>query len=312
MIRLTSIVTGELTPAQRAAAVTLVLPYDERVRQRLATVVADGPRAAARWRCCLMRRAAACCVTAPCSPGPTARLAIVRAAPQPVSRVTAPDALTLLRAVYHLANRHVPAQLALDAVLIEAIRCWSGCSWRSARRWRTSKRRSIRSPAPITTAIATTASARRSRRARSASNCRSPRIARGQTPHEAAGRRPRPRQPPAPAARGAAAGQPGPAGGRLCLFAGAGAGDRRPASCTDAASAQRWIDDLLRLSLARLEAPLWLRAFDACARDDAAEFARWNDELIASRETAELRAESLQMGASLARLLPALGLRRRR
>jgi urease accessory protein len=36
----------------------------------------------------------------------------------------------------------------------------------------------------------------------------------------------------------------------------------------DAASAQRWIDDLLRLSLARLEAPLWLRAFDACARDD--------------------------------------------
>jgi urease accessory protein len=75
----------------------------------------------------------------------------------------------------------------------------------------------------------------------------------------------------------------------------------------DATTAQRWIDDLLRLSLARLEAPLWLRAFDACARDDATEFAHWNDELIASRETAELRAESLQMGASLARLLPALG-----
>ncbi len=76
----------------------------------------------------------------------------------------------------------------------------------------------------------------------------------------------------------------------------------------DAATAQQWIDDLLRLSLARLEAPLWLRAFDACARGDTADFARWNDELIAARETAELRAESLQMGASLARLLPALGL----
>jgi len=76
---------------------------------------------------------------------------------------------------------------------------------------------------------------------------------------------------------------------------------------TDEAGALRWIGDLLRLALARVEAPLWLRAFDAGAANDAAAFARWNDELLASRETAELRAESQQMGASLARLLPALG-----
>ena len=72
-------------------------------------------------------------------------------------------------------------------------------------------------------------------------------------------------------------------------------------------SALRWIGDLLLLSLARFEAPLWLRAFDACAAGDAAGFARCNDELLAARETAELRAESVQMGASLLRLLPALG-----
>ncbi len=76
---------------------------------------------------------------------------------------------------------------------------------------------------------------------------------------------------------------------------------------TDEASAARWIGDLLMLSLARLEAPLWLRAFDASAAGDAARFAQLNDELLAARETAELRAESRQMGASMARLLPALG-----
>jgi urease accessory protein len=76
----------------------------------------------------------------------------------------------------------------------------------------------------------------------------------------------------------------------------------------DAASAQRWIEDLLTLSLARFEAPLWLRAFDAAAAGDEGAFDRWNTELIAARETAELRAEALQMGASLLRVFPALKL----
>ena len=76
---------------------------------------------------------------------------------------------------------------------------------------------------------------------------------------------------------------------------------------TDEAGARRWIGDLLRLSLARLEAPLWLRAFDAGAAADATALGRCNDELLAVRETAELRDESRQMGSSLLRLLPALG-----
>lgn len=75
----------------------------------------------------------------------------------------------------------------------------------------------------------------------------------------------------------------------------------------DADSAGRWIGDLLSLSLARVEAPLWLRAFDACAAGDAAALVQWNDETLALRETAELRAETVQMGSSLFRVFPALG-----
>lgn len=76
----------------------------------------------------------------------------------------------------------------------------------------------------------------------------------------------------------------------------------------DAESARRWIGDLLTFVIARFEAPVWLRIHAAsCVRDDPA-VERWNVELLAARETAELRAESLQMGASLLRLYPALGI----
>jgi urease accessory protein len=71
---------------------------------------------------------------------------------------------------------------------------------------------------------------------------------------------------------------------------------------TDAASAQRWIEDLLLCVVARFEAPLWLRAFDAHAAGNPARFAAINAELLAARETAELRAETRQMGGSLLRL----------
>lgn len=71
----------------------------------------------------------------------------------------------------------------------------------------------------------------------------------------------------------------------------------------DAASAARWIGDALQLVLARVEAPLWLRAYDACAARDAARLAELDAELLATRETAELRTETQQMGASLVRLI---------
>jgi urease accessory protein len=68
---------------------------------------------------------------------------------------------------------------------------------------------------------------------------------------------------------------------------------------TDAASAERWIGDVLEFSMARMEAPLLLRMMKK---------QEWNEVFLASRETAELRAETVQMGYSLNRLFKDLGL----
>lgn len=76
----------------------------------------------------------------------------------------------------------------------------------------------------------------------------------------------------------------------------------------DAASAKRWISEVLGYSLARMEAPVFLRLCTAWRAGDTVAAARWNEFFLAARETAELRAETAQMGYSLARLLPELGL----
>ncbi len=69
------------------------------------------------------------------------------------------------------------------------------------------------------------------------------------------------------------------------------------------ADASAWIGDLLEWSLARFEAPLLARQIVAWTEGDDAEVARLNADFLASRETSELRAETLQMGWSLVRLL---------
>jgi urease accessory protein len=69
----------------------------------------------------------------------------------------------------------------------------------------------------------------------------------------------------------------------------------------DAATAQAWIGDILALVVARGEAPIGWRLLRAAGSDWRA-FAHWNGWFRASRESAELRAETEQMGASLARL----------
>lgn len=71
----------------------------------------------------------------------------------------------------------------------------------------------------------------------------------------------------------------------------------------DEASARRWIGDQLEWNLAGLEAPLMAAAMCAWAQDDDAALHRLNADFLASRESAELRAETLQMGYSLRRLL---------
>ena len=75
----------------------------------------------------------------------------------------------------------------------------------------------------------------------------------------------------------------------------------------DRASAARWVGDLLGATVARMEAPIILRLAAAWSRGDREAARRWNDELLAGRETSELRAETLQMGYSLRALLRELG-----
>ena len=70
----------------------------------------------------------------------------------------------------------------------------------------------------------------------------------------------------------------------------------------DAASARAWIGDVLEHSVASLDLPLLSQAISS-----PGEAERLNAFYIASRETAELRAETLQMGYSLCRLLRELG-----
>jgi urease accessory protein len=97
----------------------------------------------------------------------------------------------------------------------------------------------------------------------------------------------------------------------------------------DEATTLQWIRDVLELTVSRMEAPLFLRLHAAWIADDGLSTTgrlsvraergaatqskgervaaiEWNDIFLASRESAELRAETAQMGYSLARLLTEL------
>lgn len=76
----------------------------------------------------------------------------------------------------------------------------------------------------------------------------------------------------------------------------------------DSASARHWIGDMLELVVAPGEAAILWRLLKATERSDWLAAAEWNDAFRTSRETAELRAETEQMGASLAKLVRDLGL----
>ena len=71
----------------------------------------------------------------------------------------------------------------------------------------------------------------------------------------------------------------------------------------DEATVEGWIGDVLAWSVAGFEAPLVGRLMEAWSASEHEEVSRLNDDFLASRETAELRAETAQMGYSCARLL---------
>lgn len=68
-------------------------------------------------------------------------------------------------------------------------------------------------------------------------------------------------------------------------------------------SAAHWIDDILVYSMGRFEAPIFWRMLHAWQANDFEKIIYWNELFCSSRETAELRAETLQMGYSLHQLL---------
>jgi urease accessory protein len=75
----------------------------------------------------------------------------------------------------------------------------------------------------------------------------------------------------------------------------------------DAVSARGWIVRGLREVMAQWDAPLFWRLLHGFAARDAAAVRLWSDCFLASRDTAEFRAETVQMGYSLTRLIAELG-----
>ena len=75
----------------------------------------------------------------------------------------------------------------------------------------------------------------------------------------------------------------------------------------DEADALQWIGDQLEWNVGRYEAPLLLRMLEAWRVGDSGAASELDTEYLATRETSELRAETLQMGYSMKRLLHELG-----
>lgn len=76
----------------------------------------------------------------------------------------------------------------------------------------------------------------------------------------------------------------------------------------DLGDLEAWLCDLLQGPLGQVDLPLLLRLQSAAQSRDLGSLTAWVDQLLASRETAELRAEESNRGRALADLLVAWGL----
>jgi urease accessory protein len=77
---------------------------------------------------------------------------------------------------------------------------------------------------------------------------------------------------------------------------------------TDEASTFEWLQGLARFGVGTLDLPILQRLHRAWSGDDEAAVHAWNAQLIAARESAELRAEERHLGTALARVLVELEL----
>ncbi|NJL90427.1 MAG: urease accessory protein UreF [Coleofasciculaceae cyanobacterium SM2_1_6] len=71
----------------------------------------------------------------------------------------------------------------------------------------------------------------------------------------------------------------------------------------NAATLEHWLTQELTHGVARLEAAVMVRAYQSFAKGDFSQLTYWNQWLTATKETAELREQSWQMGGSLLLLL---------
>lgn len=71
---------------------------------------------------------------------------------------------------------------------------------------------------------------------------------------------------------------------------------------------QEWTSGLLEHGIARVDLPILVRVRGAWDERDADAVRRWSRELIARRETSELRHEDLAIGTALTHLLASFGL----
>ncbi len=71
----------------------------------------------------------------------------------------------------------------------------------------------------------------------------------------------------------------------------------------DEETLRQWIGDLLEHSIAAIDLPLLLRCHRASSAGDAEALQRWNDEILAWRETSELHTADVAVGGALVRLL---------
>ncbi|MBK9130649.1 MAG: urease accessory protein UreE [Gammaproteobacteria bacterium] len=287
-MKLTAIVQSTEAPAAM-----LTLSFDQRQRSRLRVTLDDGREAAL-----LLERGAVlrggCCLRS--DDGVIVR---VIAAPEPVSTVPCPDPYLLARACYHLGNRHIPLQIGTgwvryqqDHVLDDLVH---GLGLRP-----------VAESAPFEPEAG-------------AYGHHAPETGGGTEPSLAPEGRVRPEE---HAALHESAHAFGPALLALLrltsssLPVGSFAYSQgmeyavEHGWISDEASARAWIAGLLRHSQALQDMPLLLRLCRAWESDDAAEVQRWNARLLAARESRELRAEELNVGTALARLLADLGVAR--
>jgi len=105
---------AKLAPVLIQRAPTLTLPYDARCKSRFAATLDSGEEVGVALPRGTVLRDGDMLVA------DDGGLVRVIAAAQSVLLVRAPERLTLMRAAYHLGNRHTPVEVSIDALKLEA------------------------------------------------------------------------------------------------------------------------------------------------------------------------------------------------